>query len=66
MTAYLCSYFVPGLTYYADILGYMFWLVESEKITVSLSPEHPQQANMDFIYVFVGTLLKQNYTHLTE
>ncbi len=56
---------VAGLSYYADILCMLFASVEFH-ITEPLNMENPSQSNIDFVYVFVGNLLKGAFPHLSE
>lgn len=57
----------PGLTYYSEILGSMFSSIEDEKrVTVPLNAANPTQSNVDYVYQYVGNLLKNAFPHLTE
>ncbi|CAL1266809.1 unnamed protein product [Larinioides sclopetarius] len=58
-----------GLTMQATILAYMFSLVESGKITVSLNPIEQaatQQNNVIYVQEFVAHLLKTAFGHLSD
>jgi len=55
---------VAGLTYYAQILAYMFNLVECGKITQPLNAGTPN--NVEYVFEFVAALLKTAFPHLTE
>lgn len=57
-----------GLTTQASILAYMFYVVESGKITVPLNPlqvSDPSQ-NVQYVQSFVANLLKTAFPHLNE
>ena len=49
---------------HASILAYMFSLVESNKITVPLHPDQPN--NVLFVQDYVANLLKTAFSHLQE
>merc|ERR1711992_206123 len=57
-----------GLTMHATILAYMFALVETNKVTVSLNPSSPQAetANVAFVQDFIANLLRTAFPHLTN
>merc|ERR1712024_138340 len=57
-----------GLTMHATILAYMFALVETNKVTVSLNPNSPQAetANVAFVQDFIANLLRTAFPHLTN
>merc|ERR1712062_811092 len=58
-----------GLTMHATILAYMFALVETNKVTVSLNPSTPQagnSANIAFVQDFIANLLRTAFPHLTD
>jgi exportin-1 len=57
-----------GLTMQTTILAYMFFVVETEKITVPLSPaaQTQGQGNVQFVKEFVANLLKTAFPHLTD
>lgn len=52
-----------GLALHAQILAYMFTLVESNKITVNLGPIPD---NTLFVQEYVASLLKSAFSHLTD
>jgi len=56
---------VAGLSYYADILCQLFSSVEFF-ITEPLNADNPAQSNIDFVYQFVGNLLKGAFPHLSD
>merc|ERR1712012_25122 len=50
-------------------LAYMFALVETNKVTVSLNPSTPQagaSANIAFVQDFIANLLRTAFPHLTD
>ena len=53
---------------HATILAYMFALVETNKVTVSLNPNSPQAetANVAFVQDFIANLLRTAFPHLTD
>ena len=56
-----------GLTMHATILAYMFTLVETNKITVLLSPTVTDVVhNMPYVQDFLAKLLKAAFPHLNE
>jgi len=58
-----------GLTMHATILAYMFALVETNKVTVSLNPATPTAgngSNIAFVQDFVANLLRTAFPHLTD
>lgn len=58
-----------GLTMQANILAYMFFIVESGKITVPLNPTVQTakgQNNVQYVQDFVSDLLKGAFSHLSE
>ena len=58
-----------GLTMHATILAYMFALVETNKVTVSLNPATPSGGNTNniaFVQDFVANLLRTAFPHLTD
>ncbi|CAG0882753.1 unnamed protein product [Darwinula stevensoni] len=57
-----------NLTMHASILAYMFSLIESGKIIVSLNPDSPNNpgGNVAFIQNHVASLLKVAFPHLTD
>lgn len=58
-----------GLTMHATILAYMFALVETTKVTVSLNPATPTAgpaSNIAFVQDFVANLLRTAFPHLTD
>jgi len=58
-----------GLTMHATILAYIFALVESGKVTVSLSPSTPNAGpanNVAFVQDFVANLLRTAFPHLSD
>ncbi|CAH1792053.1 unnamed protein product [Owenia fusiformis] len=56
-----------GLTMHATILGYMFSLLESNKITIQLSPpDMPAAQNLQYVQQFLANLLKAAFPHLNE
>merc|ERR1712018_280060 len=58
-----------GLTMHATILAYMFALVETNKVTISLNPSTPQagsSANIAFVQDFTANLLRTAFPHLIE
>merc|ERR1719297_153515 len=58
-----------GLTMHATILGYMFSLVETDKITAPLNATEQSAANMNnmtYVQTFVANLLKNAFPHLTD
>ncbi|RWS29223.1 Exportin-1-like protein, partial [Leptotrombidium deliense] len=57
-----------GLTMQAQILAYMFFIVETGKITVPLNPvvQSSGQTNDQYIHEFVASLLKTAFPHLTD
>merc|ERR1719328_1003256 len=58
-----------GLTMHATILAYMFALVETNKVTVSLNPSTPQAGNagnIAFVQDFIANLLRTAFPHLTD
>ena len=58
-----------GLTLHATILGYMFTLVEQNKITVTLNPNQPAGApanNIAYVQDFVANLLRTAFSHLSD
>jgi len=58
-----------GLTMHATILAYIFALVESGKVTVSLSPSSPNAGpanNVAFVQDFVANLLRTAFPHLSD
>lgn len=57
-----------GLTMQANILAYMFFIVESNKIAVPLNPtaQGTSQSNVQYVQEFVSNLLKSAFCHLTE
>ena len=58
-----------GLTMHATILAYMFALVETNKVTVSLNPATPSAGatqNIAFVQDFVANLLRTAFPHLTD
>ncbi len=58
-----------GLTMHATILAYMFALVETNKVTVSLNPASPSAGaggNVAFVQEFVANLLRTAFPHLTD
>lgn len=52
-----------GLALHAQILAYMFTLVETNKITVNLGPIPD---NTLFVQEYVASLLKSAFSHLTD
>jgi len=56
---------VAGLSYYADILCQLFSAAEFF-ITVPLNVDNAAQSNIDFVYQFVGNLLKSAFAHLSD
>jgi len=61
--------FLTGLTLQATILAYMFVLVETNKVTVSLGPigqYTSSSQNVAFIQQFLLNLLKAAFPHLNE
>lgn len=61
-------FIVQGLTMQANILAYMFSIVESGKITVPLNPVEQADgtSNVRYIQQFVTHLLKAAFGHLSE
>ncbi|XP_025018118.1 exportin-1 isoform X1 [Tetranychus urticae] len=60
---------VAGLTLQATILAFMFFVVESGKITVPLNPavqSQTNQTNEQYVQDFVANLLKAAFPHLTD
>ena len=58
-----------GLTMHATILAYMFALVETNKVTISLNPSAPQagnSTNIAFVQDFIANLLRTAFPHLTD
>jgi exportin-1 len=57
-----------GLMMQANILAYMFYIVEANKITIPLNPsvQTSGQTNVQYIQEFVANLLKTAFPHLTE
>jgi len=58
-----------GLTMHATILAYVFALVESGKVTVSLSPSSPNAGpanNVTYVQEFVANLLRTAFPHLSD
>ena len=58
-----------GLTMHATILAYMFALVETNKVSVSLNPASPNSGpsgNIAFVQDFVANLLRTAFPHLTD
>lgn len=58
-----------GLTLQANILAYMFWIVESGRITAPLNPAvqaQTNQTNEQYVQDFVSNLLKNAFPHLVE
>ena len=58
-----------GLTMHATILAYMFALVETNKVTISLNPSAPQagnSTNIAFVQDFIANLLRTAFPHLIE
>merc|ERR1712025_1459862 len=58
-----------GLTMHATILGYMFSLVETDKITAPLNAKEQGASgmnNMTYIQGFVANMLKNAFPHLTD
>ena len=58
-----------GLTMHATILAYMFALLETNKVTVSLNPAAPSAGaapNIAFVQDFVANLLRTAFPHLTD
>ena len=58
-----------GLTMHATILAYMFALVETAKVTVSLNPSSPSAGsanNVAYVQEFVANLLRTAFPHLTD
>ena len=54
---------------HATILAYMFALVETNKVTISLNPSTPQagsSANIAFVQDFTANLLRTAFPHLIE
>merc|ERR1712020_136561 len=53
---------------HATILAYMFALVETNKVTVSLNPNSPraETANVAFVQDFIANLLRTAFPHLTN
>merc|ERR1712062_747533 len=53
---------------HATILAYMFDLVETNKVTVSLNPNSPQAetANISYVQDFVANLLRTAFPHLSD
>lgn len=52
-----------GLAMHAQILAYMFTLVEDNRITVNLGPI---QDNTLYVQEYVASLLKSAFSHLTD
>ena len=53
-----------GLTMHATILAYMFALVETNKVTISLNPSAPQagnSTNIAFVQDFITNLLQTSF-----
>lgn len=56
-----------GLTMQAQILAYMFHMVDSNTITVPLSPStQGASSNVQYVQEFVSNLLKVAFCHLTD
>lgn len=57
-----------GLMMQATILAYMFFIVESNKITTPLNPvaQSNGQNNVQYVQEFVANLLKTAFPHLNE
>lgn len=58
-----------GLTLQANILAYMFWIVESGRISAPLNPTvqaQTNQTNQQYVQEFVSNLLKAAFGHLTD
>ena len=57
-----------GLMMQANILAYMFYIVEANKIATPLNPsvQTSAQTNVQYIQEFVANLLKTAFPHLTE
>ena len=51
---------------HAQILAYMFSLVEMNKVTVSLSPNVLPENNIVYVQEFLANLLKAAFPHLNE
>lgn len=64
----LSFFFVLGLTMQADILAYMFNIVESGKIVLPLNPAEQADGTTNTVYIqhFVAHLLKSAFSHLSE
>ena len=57
-----------GLMMQANILAYMFFIVEANKITIPLNPavQTSGQTNVQYVQEFVANLLKTAFPHLTD
>lgn len=55
-----------GLLMHASILAYMFSLVETNKVTVPLSPTITPIQNMTYVQDFLANLLKAAFPHLND
>lgn len=57
-----------GLTMQANILAYMFYIVESGKITSQLNPaaQINGQTNVQYVQEFVSNLLRSAFSHLKD
>lgn len=55
-----------GLNMHATILAYLFNLVETNKITVALSPNVPSDQNIVYVKEFLANLLKAAFPHLNN
>merc|ERR1711963_1114380 len=58
-----------GLNMHATILAYMFTLVETNKVTVPLSPSSPNAGpanNVTYVQEFVANLLRTAFPHLSD
>ena len=51
---------------HATILAYLFNLVETNKITVALSPNVPSDQNIVYVKEFLANLLKAAFPHLNK
>jgi exportin-1 len=51
---------------HASILAYMFSLVETNKVTVALSPTSLATANVQYVQEFLANLLKTAFPNLLK